>query len=404
MATDQIAADTAERLRWIEQVYTAVAVFCFTWAATLITAIYTKGEPKLPMIGLVVQTEYVVYTLYAFSLLLPLLLSLVFWYRSALKGAGLSLQLPAPHLKGLAIEGMPKGFRAAAFVVLVGLPVFAQQLAYQRLYDQIHIVWKPDKWWRSGDYNVGDGKPFLTGSDLFTFAAKPQTDRSYANWRFSTWPAETKTRPIREEDNDGRAEFNRGREPVQISTAPGYVPWLFWITAHGSVATVAWLLMSTIGAQLTRKRVKNAATVGSETAPSHGQGNPMSSPSRMLIATDGNEILPDHIFDAIATATPFARLDTSKNYLGLRVKWRLVLVQYFRNFDGSLRLRFETERRSIHSVFCDVTADRWPFLKTIHEESILGITGTIATVNQFDIHLTDVNFKLIRGIFNKPHA
>lgn len=429
MESTHVEDETANRLRWIEQAYTALAVFCFAWAIAVVAAIYTKAEPKLPVIGVVVRTEYVVYTLYAFSFLLPLLFSLLIWYHRTRVRAGMPPQIPTPHLKGLPIEGMPAAFRVGAFFVLIGVPVFAHELAYQRLYGQIDIVWKPKKWWRIEDYSVAPGKPSLKGVDLFTFPQKPEPDRNYANWRFSTLPPETKPRALSEEDNDGRPAWNKEREPVQISTAPGYVPWLFRLTAHGSVAvTVAIVLIGTIGAirkglrgrhtasgsvearppvvQRGERAERIAAPVGAvaERPRATGEEQPQSDTVETWIAKDGSELLPEHILEAIRGTAPFLRLETGKTYVELKIKWRVKVAQFLHNSDGSMRLRLTGRNESVPSIFCDVTTEQWPVLRTLHEGSIFDVAGTIAAASEFEIILKDVQLTLIRAIFGQKGA
>jgi hypothetical protein len=51
-------------------------------------------------------------------------------------------------------------------------------------------------------------------------------------------------RTPRPEDNDGRPEWAKRKEPSQISTPPGYVPWTSRISLVGSASVFALLIIT----------------------------------------------------------------------------------------------------------------------------------------------------------------
>lgn len=235
----------AARLLWIQRAYTVVAAFSFGWALNVILSIYTKVQFEIPVFGKMLFTEVVIYTLIADCILLPTLLALVIWYRATVDKAGLPPHLPAARFTQLAGPGMPSSFRMAAFVVLVGTSLFAAELAYQRFYNELNIIWKPHHWWQPQDPSLLGKKPtVLSREQMFSFPPKPEPDRGYSNWRFAKVPPEARPREPLPEDEDGRPESSKRREPVQISAAPGWLPWTFRIVIHTCIAVAAWLLVT----------------------------------------------------------------------------------------------------------------------------------------------------------------
>lgn len=241
--TDERQWNEAAQLEWLEKAYTVVGTFWAAWAVAALVGIYTLGNVKVPVFGEVTFTEVVVYTLYAFTLGIPVLLGIIFRHRKVQKTLTQRRLLPAPHFPILSNTGMPKSFRTLAFLGLVVLPIVSQEIAYAALYRDVCIAWKPRIWWKAGDYHF-----YLKKDELFTFPPKPEADRHYANWRFMRLelPAkgvvDVKQRAPRPQDNDGRPPEAKGYEPVQISAAPGFVPWAFRLSAHGCAVFAGWLL------------------------------------------------------------------------------------------------------------------------------------------------------------------
>ena len=246
--TGEQKTELAAQLEWIEKAYTVVGSFWAAWAIAALVGIYTRGTVKLPVFGELTFTEVVVYTLYAFTLGIPLLLFLVFRQRRIQELIAGTRLLPAPRFPKLQEAGMPRIFRTLAFLALVVLPIVAQEVAYVALCRDVCIAWKPRSWWKANDYRV-----VLHHDRLFTFPAKPESDRDYANWRFMRlWlpdggVIDKKQRAPSPEDNDGRPPDAKGFIPVQISAFPGYAPWAFRISAHGSAVLAAWLLATRDG-------------------------------------------------------------------------------------------------------------------------------------------------------------
>lgn len=261
--TEKQKAELAAQLEWIEKAYTIVGTFWAAWAIAALVGIYTRGSVKIPVFGEGTLTEVIVYTLYAFTLGIPLLLVLVFRQRRIQKLLTGTRLLPTPRFPKLQDAGMPRTFRTLGFLALVVLPVVAQEIAYCRLYHEVCIAWKPRSWWKASDYHT-----ILDHDRLFTFPAKPESDRDYANWRFMRLKLperrvlDRKKREPNPEDDDGRDVKDREKEPVQISAFPGYAPWAFRLSAYGSALVAGWLLITRDGslpckllAVLRRKRI-----------------------------------------------------------------------------------------------------------------------------------------------------
>jgi len=240
-------ADLAAQLERLNKIYTVVGIFWAAWAVAALVGICVHDNVKLPVLGEITFTEVVVYTLYAFTPGIPLLLFLVFRHRKIQKLFAGTKLLPAPRFSKPQDTGMPRIIRTLGFLVFVVLPITAQEIAYHRLWNEVCIAWMPQTWWRVQYYRV-----VLTHDDLFTFPANPDR-RDYANWGFMRLDLrdkgviDRKKREQNRQDGDGRPERDKGQEPVQILTFPGYAPWAFRISAHGNAALAAWLFATQDG-------------------------------------------------------------------------------------------------------------------------------------------------------------
>lgn len=157
-------------------------------------------------------------------------------------------------------------------------------------------------------------------------------------------------------------------------------------------------LLALMGWLFSRRRTANKASVIGE---SEGRDVLVTSPPYLKEPRrDDNldELNPRHIGRALKNAAPFARRSIAETFTGVHVAWQLRVRQMLPYADGeSIRLRLADEEDSFPFVVVDVPISQFPFLKFIHEESLMCVRGEIGQTTEYEIMLRNADLKLLEA-------
>jgi hypothetical protein len=227
---DDKRGDSNDVREFLDRLYWILGTFCFGWSLSAVVGILRRHPLDLPILGKADFAEIIIFTLLAFSLLIPLLLYVVATWRSAAAVGHWRARFPGAPADKLEIPWTFIWLRALLFVMLVGGSVATMQLCYQRMLG-LEIQWL------GGVNKVVLCQENPPGFTLFDFPSKPDPEKDYANWRWIGPPAEDQT------DRDQEKMLAKD-DRSKITAFPGYMPWTFRLISYGSIAIVLWFLFA----------------------------------------------------------------------------------------------------------------------------------------------------------------
>lgn len=226
---DNTGRDGGDVRGFLDRLYWILGTFCFGWSVSAVIGILRRHPLDLPILGKADFTEIIIFTLLAFTLLIPLLLYVVATWRSAAALRHWRSRFPGAPADKWEIPRSFAWLRGILFFILVGGSVATMQLCYQRMLG-LEIHW------------IGNGEPVIlkqegstAGRSLFDFPRKPDPKMDYANWR---WIG-----PTTEDENNLSGKENRSK----ITAFPGYMPWTFRVVSYCSIPVVLWFLFAPPG-------------------------------------------------------------------------------------------------------------------------------------------------------------
>jgi hypothetical protein len=221
---DHKREDSDDVRGFLDRLYWILGTFCFGWSVSAVIGILRRHPLDLPILGKADLTEIIIFTLLAFSLLIPLLLYVVATWRGTAALRHWRARFPGTPSDKLEIPRSFAWLRGILFCILVGGSVATMQLCYQRMLG-LEIHW------------IGNGEPVVlkqegstAGRTLFDFPRKPDPKMDYANWRWFG--------PVVEDRNHPSDDQNRSK----VTAFPGFMPWTFRLVSYGSIAVTLWFL------------------------------------------------------------------------------------------------------------------------------------------------------------------
>jgi hypothetical protein len=117
---------------------------------------------------------------------------------------------------------------------------------------------------------------------------------------------------------------------------------------------------------------------------------------RPVMEEESFGLTPHSVARALKRAAPFSRPNIAATFEGAEVRWRLHIRQVLPNSDvNTVHVVLETDKATVPFVCTNVEIARFPFLKFVHEQTLLLVTGRIGRATEHEIFVVDADLTLL---------
>lgn len=117
---------------------------------------------------------------------------------------------------------------------------------------------------------------------------------------------------------------------------------------------------------------------------------PISSSSHTPERAPEDPMSPQHMIKTVSAAPPLAREHVKQQFIGLPVEWHLSFSDAFRQGTTSTATVYFLLPSSNHEVRCEVSLEKFPFLRVATASDSFHIRGVVENVSSIEVVLRDV--------------
>ena len=163
------------------------------------------------------------------------------------------------------------------------------------------------------------------------------------------------------------------------------IPWIFSGVGIPVVAWIIWLLRKRL---LTPTPPSPQAAISALAPPVDPR--PLSTTLPESVPQKKDRLSPLHMLETVSSAAPLAREHVKQQFIGLSVEWSLPFSDALRQGNTDVATVYLSVPSSSYEVRCEVSIERFPFLRVAARDDMMQISGVVSDVSSVEVILRDV--------------